>query len=377
MVKKGKYKLFSYLIENHLIYYKSLSKNDKIIAFAMLEDLILNSIESIFNDFLRKRIIQYYSIQIDIYEKSKKLLLLNFEDDTKEGIIKAFNIVQQKMIETHIPFKFLKEKFLEERFLTIIFEKINSNTSITKSSESILISSEKESKIFNFYSIDLDLIKKKGVFISNFSNLIKNLGKKGHLIFHFRIDHNDNIELTSYLVETCEINENTSNIDKTINNFFHCNLIKKQDLKIKAIFNLLWRLGIIDTFFLLNDFYNLFYNIKHPYLLELAQMNELLEQNLLTNQIEYLRLNENLFFIEQNFLFLILQNLDPNYIHRIIDKYYPKYVIYILILNDLGYEKLLEMESIKLIENIKIINPAGIQKFNYEEFKRKNKLKYT
>ncbi len=372
MVKKGKYKLFSYLIENHLIYYKSLSKNDKIIAFAMLEDLNLNSIESIFNDFLRKRIIQYYSIQIDIYEKSKKLLLLNFEDDTKEGIIKAFNIVQQKMIETHIPFKFLKEKFLEERFLTIIFEKINSNTSITKSSESILISSEKESKIFNFYSIDLDLIKKKGVFISNFSNLIKNLGKKGHLIFHFRIDYNDNIELTSYLVEICEINENISNIDKTINNFFHCNLIKKQDLKIKAIFNLLWRLGIIDTFFLLNDFYDLFYNIKHPYLLELAQMNELLEQNLLTNQIEYLRLNENLFFIEQNFLFLILQNLDLNYIHRIIEKYYPKYVIYILILNDLGYEKLLEMESIKLIENIKIINPVGIQKFNYEEFKRMN-----
>lgn len=372
MVKKGKYKLFSYLIENHLIFYKSLSKNNKIIAFAILEDLNLNLIESLFNEFLKKRIIQYYSIQIDIYKKIKKLLLLNFEDDTKEGIIKAFNKVQQKMIETHFPFKFIKEKLLEERFLKIIFKRINSYTSINKSSESILISSEKESKIFSFYSIDLDLIKNKVLFIYNFSNLIKNLSKKGHLIFHFRIDHNEIIELTSYLVEICENNEFTSNIDKNINSFFHCNLIKKQDLKIKAIFNLLWRLGIIDAYFLLNDFYDLFKTIKQSHLLELSRMIELLEENLLNNQIEYLRLNENLFLIEQNFLFLILQNLNSNYIRRIIEKYYPKYVIYILILNDLGYEKLLKMESIKLIENIKIVNPVEIQKLNYEEFKKNN-----
>lgn len=372
MVKKGKYKLFSYLIENHLIFYKSLRKNDKIIAFAILEDLNLNLIESLSNEFLKKRIIQYFSIQIDIFENNKKLLLLNFEDDTKEGIIKAFNIVQQKMIETHFPFKFLKEKLLEVRFLKIIFEKLNSNTSINKSSESILISSEKESKIFNFYSIDLDLIKKKKLFISNFLNLIKNLGKMGHLIFHFRIDCNDIIELTSYFVETYEINESTSNIDKNINSFFHCNLIKKQNPKIKAIFNLLWRLGIIDAYFLLNDFYDLFHTIKQASLLELSHMNELLEKNLSNNQIEYLRINENLFLIEQKFLFLILQNLDPNYIHRIIEKYYPKYIIYILILNDLGYEKLLKMESIKLIENIEIINPVEIQKLNYEKFKINN-----
>lgn len=373
MVKKGKYKLFSYLIENHLIYYKSLSKYDKIIAFAILDYLNFKSIESILNDFLRKRVIKYYSIQIDINEESKKLVLLNFEDAKKEGIIKAYNLVQQKIIETHIPFEFLKEEILEKRFLAIIFEGINSNTTITRISESILISTEKEFQVFKFFSINLDSIKKKKSFISNFSNLIKDLGRKGLLIFHFQVDLNENIKLTSYFVEKCEINENcSSKIDKTINDFFNCNLIKRHDPKISAVFNFLWRLGITESFFFLNDFYNLFNTEKNPYSLDLSEMIKLFERNLLNNQIEYIKLRKNLFFIEQSYLFLILQNLNCDFIRKIIEKHYPKYFIYILILNDLGYEELLQIKSIKLIENIKIINPVEIQKFRYEEFKRKD-----
>ena len=178
--------------------------------------------------------------------------------------------------------------------------------------------------------------------------------------------------MTSYFAEKCEIDENSSDIDKTVNNFFHYDLIERQDLKIKTIFNFIWRLEITDTFFFLNDFYGLFYTDKILYSLEVSEINELFKQNLLQNQIEYISLSKNLFFIEQSYLFLILQNLDCNYIHRVIEKYYPKYFIYILILNDLGYEEILKMKSIKSIESIKIINPLEIQKFNYEEFKRKH-----
>ena len=131
MVKKGKYKLFSYFIENHLIYYKSLRENDKIIAFSLLELSNYKLIESILNDFLRKRIIQYYSIQIGTHEKSKKVLLLNFEEDNKENIIKAFNNVQQKLTYNEKPPKFYEEKTLEKMFLAILFQTFNSNTSIT------------------------------------------------------------------------------------------------------------------------------------------------------------------------------------------------------------------------------------------------------
>ncbi|MFX0104018.1 MAG: hypothetical protein ACFE75_00825 [Candidatus Hodarchaeota archaeon] len=371
MVKKGKYKLFSYLIENHLIYYKSLGKNDKIIAFAIIDDLNNNLIETVLNEFLRKRLIQYYSIQIDISEKYKTSLFLNFEDTKKESIIKAFNIIQQEMVETNIPFKFLKEKNLEKTFITSIFEEINLNTSITKTSDSILISDVKKSRIFNFFRINLDTLrKKKEAFIYNFSNLIRNLGRKGLLIFHFRMDHHENIKLTCYFAEKCEINGKSFNMEKNINNFFYCNLIKRQEIKIKAISNLFWRLGITGHNFFFIDFENLFNNKKLPCSLDLLEINELVEHKLLKNQIEYIKLSKNLYFINQNNLFLILQDLDSNYIYEIIEKYYPKYFIYILILNYLGYEKLLEIESINLIENIEIINPMKIQKFSYEKFKR-------
>ncbi|MFX1391831.1 MAG: hypothetical protein ACFE9Z_17335, partial [Promethearchaeota archaeon] len=134
MTKKNKYRLFSYFIENHLIYYKSLKKK-KIIAFAIFEYLDFKSLDSILNDFLRKRIIHYFSIQIDIDEKNEKIFLLNFEDYKKENIIKSFNIIKQFLTEIEKPIKFLKDQSLEKKFLAIFLQDINSSTSISKNSE--------------------------------------------------------------------------------------------------------------------------------------------------------------------------------------------------------------------------------------------------
>ena len=83
-----------------------------------------------------------------------------------------------------------------------------------------------------------------------------------------------------------------------------------------------------------------------------------------------MRLSPNLLLIENSYLFIILENLNPQYIHRILRVHYPKYFIYIFILDELGYKKLLKMNSIKLLESIKVIHPEEIQKFNFQEFKR-------
>jgi len=370
MVKKGKYRLFSYFIENHLIYYKSIKKKNKIIAFAIFEYLNFKSVEPILNDFLRKRVIHYFSIQIDTDEKSEKILLLNFEDYKKENIIKSFNIVKQFLTEIENPIKFLKEKMLEKIFLAIFFQDINTSTSISKVSEAIIISTEKKLKIFNFYSIDLELIEQRNSFITNFLNLINNLGRRGFLIFNFQIDYDEDIKIFAYFVDICENNNNNSNIEDKINSFFLCNLINRHNIKIQEISNYFWRLGVTDTFFFLNDFYNLFFLKKNSYSQDLWDINNQIEENLVKYQIEYIRLSNYLLFIEHNYLFIILENLDSEYIHRILKDRYPKYFIYILILNNLGYKKLLEMESIKFLENIIIIHPEEIQKLNYEEFKR-------
>lgn len=373
MVKKGKYKLFSYHIENNLIYYKSLRENNKLIAFAILEYLDYKSIKTIINALLRKRIIQYYSIQIEANDKYKNIVLLNFEEAKKESIIKAFNVAQQNIIEICISAKFLKENDLEQAFLANFYQKINSNTSISKNSESIIITSEKKSTILNFYNLDLVFIEKKKSFISSFLNIVSNFVKNGLLVFNFKIDNNEMIKISSYFVGQSDNGNKSPNLENKVNNFFRCNLIKRQNSKIKTFFHFFWRLGISDIFFFLNDYYELFYSTSNiaQNLPNVSEMNQLFEKNLSNYQIEYVRLSKNLLFIEQNSLFLVLQNLNSDYIHKIVEKYYSKYFIYILILNDLDYKELLNMETIKLIENINIINPQEIHKFDYKDFKKK------
>jgi len=369
MVKKGKYRLFSYLLENHLIYYKSLKLNNKLIAFALIEYSNFKSVEPILDALLRNQVIKYYSIQIEINEKREKILLLNFEDYQKENIIKAFNIVRQNLAEIEKPVKFLKEKILEKKFLAIFFQDINSSTSISKTTEVITISGENKLKSFDFFSIDLNSIKKRNSFIVNFINLVKNLGRRGFLIFNFQIENYD-IKISAYFVDVYENIKNSLNYEDKINSFFHCNLIKRQYIKIHSIYSYFWRLGISNTYFFLSDFYELFFPQKDIYSQELFDTNNQIEKNLLSNKIEYLRLSTNLLLIENSYLFIILENLNSQYIHRILRDHYPKYFIYILILDELGYKKLLKMNSIKLIESIKVIHPEEIQKFNFQEFKR-------
>ena len=257
-------------------------------------------------------------------------------------------------------------------FLAILFQNFKSNTSITKSSESIIISTGNDSKVLNFFKFNLDFIEKKKSFVSNFLNLITNIGKSGFLIFNFKIDNRESIKISPYFVEETAETKNSPNIEKVVNKFFKCNVLKRQNVKITSIFNFLWRLEICDDFLFLNDYYELLNSKNSIETSDLLEMNEFFEKKLINNQIEYTRLSKNLLFIEKSYLFLILQNLDSDYIYRIIEKYYPKYFIYILILNNLGYNELQKIEAMKLVENIKIINPLEFQSFNYGEFKNKS-----
>jgi hypothetical protein len=78
MPKKGKYQLLSYLVNRYLIFYKSLNRNKKIVAFAMFEANSLNKTIPILNEFLKKRFIQSYSIQLNTLQEKKKSLLPTF-----------------------------------------------------------------------------------------------------------------------------------------------------------------------------------------------------------------------------------------------------------------------------------------------------------
>ncbi|MFX1339923.1 MAG: hypothetical protein ACFFDK_15030, partial [Promethearchaeota archaeon] len=61
MVKKGKFKLLSYVIEDQLIFYKSLNRNKKILAFSIIEVESFFPLLQILKDYLEKRILKYFS----------------------------------------------------------------------------------------------------------------------------------------------------------------------------------------------------------------------------------------------------------------------------------------------------------------------------
>ena len=155
MVKKGKFKLLSYLIEGYLIYYKSLNRNKKIIGFSIFEIEDLNLIVPILNQFLNKRILNYYSIQINIIESIKKTILLSFEDYEKNQILKTFNLICENFLQKNMNVKFLKNKHLENTFLKIITNDLDLNVNIFKRSDSLLINNHTNSMLLNFYNVNI------------------------------------------------------------------------------------------------------------------------------------------------------------------------------------------------------------------------------
>ena len=77
MIRKGKFKLFSYIVEDFLIFYKSINRNKKIISFSILESEDFFPLITILNNFLKQRFLNYYSIQISTTKRNKKLFFLN------------------------------------------------------------------------------------------------------------------------------------------------------------------------------------------------------------------------------------------------------------------------------------------------------------
>ncbi|MFX1345265.1 MAG: hypothetical protein ACFFBC_03370 [Promethearchaeota archaeon] len=376
MTKKGKFQLFSYLVDEYLIYYKSLNKNKKLIAFAMFETVNVHPIINFLNNLLIKRYIKYYTIQLNMLEHIKYTFLLNFEEVKRENIIKTFNNVFQKIVEENNTLKFFKNSKLEKKFLEPI-RNVNSKVSIMKNGESLLLLKNKKSFLLDFYSIDFDLLENKDSFVNNFIKIIKNFEREGYIIFNFKIDNNDEIEIYPYFVEMIIKKDDLFDIEKTINTFFNNNVLKRQNIKIRQIFNYLWRLGISSEHFPLKYLNSSFTTKNQNGLTKLFKFNKEFEQNLLNNQIEYIRLSKNLIFIEEKFLILVLIKLDSEYIRKIIEKYHSKYCICITILIKEELEKLVNISNFKSLNNIQILSSNEIIDLDFSIFRNNTWLKYS
>jgi len=374
MGKKGKYRLLSYLVDEHLIFYKNLINPKKFIAFTFIEVKKFYPLISILSKFLIEKYIKYFSIQLNTRDKNKKIVVINFEDIEKDRITKSFNIVYETLNKDGILIKFLRNNDLEKEFLAILLNGFESNIHISKNSDSILIKDNKNPRRLDFYRINLERIDEKPSFIYCFLNIINNYNRSGFLIFHIKVDFSDNIKILSYFVEESKLYEDVNSIEKNVNPFFNIVLLEKLKINIKDLFKFLWRLGISDNFYLLEDLKDLFLSEDQNTLSELMSFNSKFELNLLNNQIEFKRLSKHLIFIEQWCIFLVLTLLDSNLIRKIIEHYHSKYFIYILILNEKEYDKLFEIKELKLLKKIKIMHSDEFSTFNFKTLKNSSYL---
>jgi hypothetical protein len=373
MVKKGKYQLLSYIIDEYLVFYKSLNKNEKVIAFAMFETYLFNPAIAILNKFLNQRYLQYYSIQVSTQEKEKKYFLLSFEGIKKQNVLLFFKSIYQELKDPNTIF--LKNIYLEKEFLKLIPNNGESTITLSQYCDSVVFNTTDDSYLLNFYSINLDQLDENDSFIYNFLKISNNFKRKGYLIINFISDSNDRVKFCVHFIEISSRREMAFNIEQNFNKFFNKIILKRHPMRVKDIYAHLWRKNITDNYVSFKMFKALFFAENHYDSRDLYNINKKFEQYLEENQIENIRINKNLLFIEQTFLCLILPKLKSDYIQDVIKHYISRYFIFISILDKEDCERLLNIEQFKSLQNIKVLNSKELLNFDLNLFK--TELKYA
>lgn len=371
MLRKGKFKLFSFLTEDHLIYYKSINKNDKLVAFSILKINNLLKIIPLLNDFLLKNFLFYYSVQINVAKNGRKTIILTFIGNDKPKIDKFFNLIFQKIREYDQSSKFLKNHHLERQFFHILSNKIDKDINVLKMGDSLIIRQGDSEKLLYFYEIDCDIMQNDKVSLHNLLKALNNFNQRGYIIFNIQTLNSGKIVSNAYFINIRYEKDNKSiDIKQEINILFNHDVLNKSVIHLNHLNCLVWRANFSENFYKLTHDSDIFLSLSNYNFQDLSKFSVQFHKTLRLNQVDFHQLKPNLFFIEEKTLFLILDSYNPIEISRILEKFFSKYFVIILILNVEEYNKLIESNEIRLLDNVKTINIRDFIEFDV------NKLKY-
>ena len=220
MLKKGKFKLTSYILDENIIFYKSTNKNKKYLGFFGLRTSSFYPIISILNNFLKKRFIKYYSIQMNTKNFENYFYLINLETSSRNEIIKLWYLIKEKIESNYNDLTFLSKELLEKTFLEIIDDDLMNDSLIMKSKNLKLIGDNKI-KFFEFFKINFDNLDDKLYFLESFLGYVNNLNLFGYLILNFQILIDDIITIFTYFTVILENIEKKPDIMNQVNDFFN------------------------------------------------------------------------------------------------------------------------------------------------------------
>ena len=376
MVKKGKFKLYSFLLETNLIYYKSINKNNKLIAFSILvSDNFLRMIKPL-NEFLLNKYLFYYSIQLNIPQKRKTTIIMAFIGEDKSNIDKFFNMIKEQIKNIDKSVSFLKSRKLKRHFLLVLSNNIDGAANSMKQPHSLAIKNGDRLKFIQTHNINCDYLKNQRISLHSLLKALKNFNQKGYMIFNIRINNHQKIVSNAYFLDIkYEVNSNMIDIDKEINQLYDCELFKKSNLNVSDIYRILWRINVSEKFFVIDNDANIFFSLNYFNFQEISKFNIQFVKILQLNKINYYRLKPNLFFIEEKILFLILEDNNLKYIKKLLKNFFSKYFIFILILNQKEYRKLIESNEIGLLDNLKILSFKDFVMLDFMKLKKETLLK--
>ncbi len=367
MPKKSKFKLSSFLVNDFLIYYKSLNKDHKLNAFNIalvsdFQDILPNLIQ-----MLKERVINYFSVQINIMEKREDLIVINYYNDNKDNIIRSFHIVYEYLNKTGKIKSFYKNENLQNIFFELLTNDLNSHIKLIRPLNSLLIKNQNETKVFKLYELRFKN-ESSVISIPNFIKYLIDSNLGGYFLLNVQFDkHNKIITTPLYICVSEKLQEDKTFIEEDINNFFEWELIKNIRLNFNDVFSIIWRKPLKNN----NQISKIQSDcgIQTEIKLTLREITDEIECSLNNYNISFQKINPCLFFIEQKIIFLITKEADINHISKILNKYYSKYKIIILIIEEEEYDKLNKIEKISQLKDLKVLDMDVFSQFNYASLK--------
>ncbi|MBY9019771.1 MAG: hypothetical protein KGD67_01850 [Candidatus Lokiarchaeota archaeon] len=231
-------------------------------------------------------------------------------------------------------------------------------------------------KFIQIHQINCDHIKNQMISLHSLQRALKNLNQKGYMVFNIRNDNRQKIITNAYFLGIKhEINSEFTDLDREINQLYNCELFNKTNLSISNIYRILWRSNVSDNFFTLDDDADIFFSLTYFNFQDISKFNSQFVKMLELNQLEYYRLNPNLFFIEEQSLFLVLVDSNLKKIKKLLENFFSRYFIFILILNQKEYRKIVESNEISLLENLKILSFKDFAMFDFLKLNKEFLLK--
>ncbi|MHA1477870.1 MAG: hypothetical protein ACTSPU_06700, partial [Promethearchaeota archaeon] len=198
-------------------------------------------------------------------------------------------------------------------------------------------------QFLHFYEINCDLMQNEKVSLHNLLKALNNFNQKGYLIFNIKAINSENIVSNAYFIDIrYEKDRKSLDVEEEVNNLFNCELFKKLTIRLNHLYSILWRANLSEIFYNLTQDADIFLSLSHYNFQDLSKFSVQFNKVLRLNQIEFHTLKPNLFFIEEKILFLIQKVYNPVETTSILEKFFSKYYVFILILNMDEYKKLIQ-----------------------------------